>query len=399
MIEQLQYVPFDESTGGTAYDLSGKDKHLPISDGYFVQGKINNGLHFPDVNGKAEIIGTHIVDFNDDFTYTFWFRADIVTDFPNNTWLLYYFGNDNYLYLDANTSGRNWTYVSILQEGKRVSIYINGSLVTIEDFPVSWGVPKGFCLLNDNPHSSGGLCTIDELKVYKGVFQEGITPPATNMKVEYRINYETFKSFGVFVKQGDGFFDALKMKEPFKVDWADYHGEVLDLSDPRYEARKLTLDCFIYARTLEDFEEKIQRFMNKFYGAETKRLSVDTGSSIYNYEIYLGDGTQVKKKWKPNDMVGEFQLQLTEPQPIKRIIYFVSTGSNRTISISLTSKKPLSIYWGDGTHTDNVIGNGVSKSHTYSSDGNKYALVVGVIEEVSNLSTNGIITNGANSYF
>ena len=200
------------------------------------------------------------------------------------------------------------------------------------------------------------------------------------------------------MKQGDGFFDALKMKEPFKVDWPDYHGEVLDLSDPRYEARTLTLECFIYAHTKEDFDEKIKRFLNKFYGANTKRFSLDAGGLIYNYEIYMASESKVKKKFRSIDMVGEFTLELIEPQPIKRIIYFLRSAGNTTVSVSLTSRKPLTIYWGDGTHLDNVIGT-VTKTHTYSTDGAKYVIIAGVIEEVTNLSTNGILTNGANSYF
>lgn len=398
--ELLQYVPFDETSGNVANDLSGKGNHLNITGSHEWEiGKRNNSLHLSDINGIAEKIGTTVVDFEEDFTYTFWFKADIVGSSPTATWLLYKFaGEENYLYLDANTNGRGWTYVAIIQEGRTVSLFVNGSKTTVEGFPLDWGFPTGFALLNDNPHNSGGLISIDELNVYKGVINEFITPKATPMEAIYKIDYETFKSFGVFVKQGDGFFDALKMKEPFSVDWPDYHGQVLDLSDPRYEARTITLECFCWSRTKEDFDEKIKRFLNKFYGAGTKRLSLDASGLIFNYEIYMAAEAKVKKKFRSVDMVGEFTLELIEPQPIKRIIYFLSGGGNNTVSVSFTSRKPLTIYWGDGTHLDNVIGT-VTKTHSYSGDGAKYVIIAGVIEEVSNLSTNGIITNGANSYF
>jgi len=401
MIQELvQYVPFDEASGNVAHDLSGKDNHLNITGSHeWEVGKKNNAIHLEDTEGVIEIIGSTIVDLEEDFTYTFWFKADIVGSTPTATWLLYKFaGEDNYLYLDANTNGRGWTYVAIVQEGRSVSLFINGVKTSSEAFPSNWGTPTGFVFLNDNPNSSGGLISIDELNVYKGVFNDFITPPATPMEVIYKIHYETFKSFGVFVKQGDGFFDALKMKEPFSVDWPDYHGQVLDLSDPRYEARTITLECFCYARTKEDFDEKIKRFMNMFYGAGTKRLSLDASGLIFNYEIYMAAESKVKKRFRSIDMVGEFTLELIEPQPIKRIIYFLSASGNNTITVSFTTRKPLSIYWGDGSRLDNVIGT-VTKTHTYESNGTKYVIIAGVIEEVSNLSTNGIITNGANSYF
>lgn len=401
MIQELvQYVPFDEASGNKAHDLSGKDNHLDITGSHeWKIGKKNNGLYFSSTSGFAEIIGSTIVDLQEDFTYTFWFKADIIGSTPTATWLLYKFaGLDDYLYLDANTNGRAWTYVAIVQEGTRVSLFVNGVKSSIETFPTGWGMPTGFVLLNNNPHDSGGLIEVDELRVFTGLNKDAITPPATQMDAVYKIDYETFKSFGVYVKQGDGFFDALKMKEPFKVDWPDYHGEVLDLSDPRYEARNLTLECFCYAHTKEDFDEKIKRFLNKFYGAGTKRLSLDASGLIFNYEIYMASEVKVKKKFRSIDMVGEFTLELIEPQPIKRIIYFLSGGGNNTVSVSFTTRKPLTIYWGDGTHLDNVIGT-VTKTHSYSADGAKYVIIAGVIEEVSNLSTNGIITNGANSYF
>ena len=120
MIQELvQYVPFDEASGNKAHDLSGKDNHLDITGSHeWKIGKKNNGLYFSSTSGFAEIIGSTIVDLQEDFTYTFWFKADIIGSTPTATWLLYKFaGLDDYLYLDANTNGRAWTYVAIVQEG------------------------------------------------------------------------------------------------------------------------------------------------------------------------------------------------------------------------------------------------------------------------------------------
>lgn len=389
MTELIQYVPFDESSGTIAKDLSGNDFDF-TTDGSFVKGRKENALN---VSGDelCEIIGNSVVDFSQDFTYTFWFNLEKVGSF----WVLFKFsGIDQYIMLDGKEVSE-WTYLSILKYSDKASIYCNGALLQTEDFPDGWGQPTGFVILND----SEGSVAIDELKVWSGINLDAIKPPYLPMNVQYKISYQDFKDFGVRVKQGDGLFDALKMKEPFKVDWPDYHGEVLDLDNVRYEARQITLDCFIHASTKEDFEQKVKDFLDLFYGSGTKRLSIEASGTMYVYEVYLGSGAQVKKRWRSADMVGEFQLVMTEPQPIKRTIFFARSSGNTTASVTLTSSKPLTIYWGDGAISENVYGNAINKTHTYSADGQYYIIVAGVIEEVSGLSTNGILKNGANSYF
>jgi hypothetical protein len=368
MAEILQYVPFDESGGTLAKDLSGNDYDFTTT-GKFEKGKKGNSLKIADEFPPTELIGNTVVDFNEDFTYTFWFKTVSKIEGVPNTWLLYKFpAINNYLYLDAKTPGTLWTYVAIMQQGTRVVLAINGKVMAEEEFPEDWGMPTGFVMLND----SEGELNIDELIVYNGANLEALKPPATPMEIIYKLAYRNFKEFGVYVKQGDGFFDALKMKEPFRVDWPDFHGDIIDLTSPRYEARQLSLECFIYSSTVEEFETKVKQFFNLLYGANTKRLSIDTGSFVYNYEVYMPAGAQVKKKWRPTDMIGEFTLQLVEPQPIKRSILFIRSSGNTTASVTLTSSKPVSIYWGDGTVTDDVYGTSINRTHAYGSDGQYY---------------------------
>jgi hypothetical protein len=286
MAEILQYVPFDESGGTLAKDLSGNDYDFTTT-GKFEKGKKGNSLKIADEFPPTELIGNTVVDFNEDFTYTFWFKTVSKIEGVPNTWLLYKFpAINNYLYLDAKTPGTLWTYVAIMQQGTRVVLAINGKVMAEEEFPEDWGMPTGFVMLND----SEGELNIDELIVYNGANLEALKPPATPMEIIYKLAYRNFKEFGVYVKQGDGFFDALKMKEPFRVDWPDFHGDIIDLTSPRYEARQLSLECFIYSSTVEEFETKVKQFFNLLYGANTKRLSIDTGSFVYNYEVYMPAG-------------------------------------------------------------------------------------------------------------
>jgi len=394
MAELIQLVPFDETSGTTAQDFSGNGNSLTIQEGEWVKGKLNNCIYLSEENSKAELLGEVLIDFNFDFTISFWIKCEGTI---SSSWIILMFEDDNFIYVNINSNLSKWTYLCLIQENDSLIFYKNGEKKVIENYDLSWGKPIYFNILNDNEVFT--ITYLDELSIYRGVNIDSIKPKQDSMTIEYKINYVDFKDYSVSVRKGDGFFDALKMKEPFKVDWADEHGEVLDLTEVRYEPRTITLDCFIHGTTKDVFDEKVKGFLDKFYGSGTKRLHINTGSIDYVYEVYLRDGSNVKKKWRDSDMIGEFTLTLVEPQPIKRIIHFIRADGNTTASITLTCPRPLTIYWGDGTITDNVMGTSVTKTHTYSANGSKFIILAGVIEKVSSLTTNGTLMNGANSYY
>ena len=64
-------------------------------------------------------------------------------------------------------------------------------------------------------------------------------------EVKYSINGKYFKDYGIYVSSSLGLLDALKRKPIKTYDWAEYHGESLDLSNPKFEAREIALNCFI----------------------------------------------------------------------------------------------------------------------------------------------------------
>lgn len=394
--ELLLHIPFDETGGNTAQDVTGNNDDLTVSNGDWVKGKFNNAIYFEN-EGFAEVIGTSVIDFSKDYTLSFWFKADIIAEFPQNTWLIYNFSEGNFLYIDAKTAATNWTYFVIMQEGHSLKMFQNGNLCGVENFPDGWGIPTGFCLLNDNPSDGAGFCTMDELKIFDGINVGAIKPPSAIMDILYRIDGINFKDYGVRVEASRGMFDAPEIKQPFVVDWQDYHGDVIDLNNVRYKAKTIELDCWLYANGPDDFVMKCTNFINLFYGSGTKRLHFENGSQVFVYEIYLATGLKIEKRWRPSEMVGKFKLVLNEPQPIKRVVLFIRTSGNTTASITINSQKLCTIYWGDGTKTDNVHGS-VTKTHTYASNGQYYIIVAGVVEEFSTFTTNGIIQNGANSF-
>jgi hypothetical protein len=90
-------------------------------------------------------------------------------------------------------------------------------------------------------------------------------------------------------------------------------------------------------------------------------------------------------------MIGTFSLKLIEPDPVKRVIRHQRISeATKTLTITLTTDKTILIYWGDGQKSE-VFGTNASVSHNYVQDGIFYAIVAGVIEDITDFQTNGII--------
>jgi hypothetical protein len=109
------------------------------------------------------------------------------------------------------------------------------------------------------------------------------------------------------------------------------------------------------------------------------------------FEVYLVDDIDPKKVWNNSKMVAEFELKLREPEPIKKVIKYTRTGdADKTVSITVNTPKLLNIYWGDGTHTYDVLGS-QTITHNYATNGTFYIVVSGCIDEIVSLTTTGAI--------
>lgn len=212
------------------------------------------------------------------------------------------------------------------------------------------------------------------------------------MKVYYYINGVDFVSYSVKVSASTGLLSALKMKEPVKVTWPDQHGEVVDLAAPRYEARDISLECFIKAASSTAFIIAVQTFLAAFQKAGLQRLMIDVNDDVVTrkplvYEVFLQEEIEVKKKWNPTHMVGTFTLKLREPEPVKRVYKFVAATGAMTVTMTITTPDPVNIYWGDGAHVYDIITGSGNQSHTYTAVGTFYIVITGVIENITNVTT------------
>lgn len=209
-------------------------------------------------------------------------------------------------------------------------------------------------------------------------------------ELSYKLNGVDFKDYDIYVSESNGLLDKPAYKEPLKIDWDDYHGEVIDLKNKRLQAREITLNCFMKAEGKIDFVQKLNNFLDQFDADGTQRLEVDIHpTKPLIYDVYLPSGLSVTKRWNDTLMVGTFSLKLREPDPVKRIVRFQRTDSATVLNVEFTSPKITVINWGDGT-TEEVSGT-VNISHTYTANGIYYASIAGVIERITNFSTNGIL--------
>lgn len=216
------------------------------------------------------------------------------------------------------------------------------------------------------------------------------SPVAESNPLEYYLNGVNFKDWGIYVSDSTGVIDRPKLKAPSKVDWDDYHGAVVDLRNKRVVAREITLNCFIKATGKLDFVTKLNSFLDVFGQDGTQRLTIEIDpKKPLIYEVYNEIGIGISKRWRDELMVGTFALKLQEPDPVKRVVKFTQSDAATTHTITLTSAKSVTVYWGDGTKTEDIYGSQISVSHTYPANGDYFAVIAGVIEDITDFATNG----------
>jgi hypothetical protein len=206
--------------------------------------------------------------------------------------------------------------------------------------------------------------------------------------VEYYINGINFKTYGIYVSASSGVTSKLAVKDPLTVDYDDYNGVVYANTPKRYKERTITLECFIEASGENDFFKKANDFISNFERNGSQRFQITVGNYILPYEIVCNNAFDIYKKWDPDYMVGDFSLNLIEPEPVKKVLKFVGSG---TASITVTSVKMLNIYWGDGTHNFDISGGTVTKTHDYTDSNDHIIIITGNIEDITDFSTNCIV--------
>lgn len=384
-------LPFDETNGSTtAHDFSRNRTNATVEGCAFVSGKQGKAIQF-DGDGHAEIASA-MIDPTGDFTLLAWIKTG------GSIGLLLQYGveADDQMQLDYTISRDEWVCLVVVKEGLTVKMYNGTQLIDTITLP-SQLVGLG---INQPIATDNGVGCIDEVRIY----DVATTPEEINAIVNttkqliYSINGKPFiDTWGIYVQESDGLLDRPAMKTPVSQDWPGHHGEVVDLDDKRVQARDITLKCWMPCVSKLDFAEKFNDFCKQFEGNGTARLMVDIHPTRpLVYEVYLREALNVSKKWNDRLFVATFTLKVREPDPVKRIVRFLSIeGEEHSIKLNAGTGNVLTIAWGDGTFTHNVYGehttDATALKHTYTDDGIYYAIVSGVIEDVTDFETDGIV--------
>lgn len=383
----ILYLPFDNPDEyGKAFDYSNSRADALLSDGakLTTDAVIGKAL---DLNGSGECVSPIDIPFGANFTLSFYLKAQV----EKIGWMLNFTGIDNYHDFWIDIQPDEWELFVFVKSDNVFIIYKNGVVVDVFEMTEN---PIGFSINDQYLLDSNAL--IDELKLFNTAktHAEILRTQYSSQDVEYYIDGLNFKDYFVEVSDSTGVLGIPERKEVLTLDYGTYHGLVVDRKRQRYKERTITLDCFIEAQTKSQFVMRVMDFINLFTKEDTRRLKIEySGKTLpLLYEVVCVNLADISKKWRFDDglMVGTFQLKLIEFEPVKRVLRHIGEAGS-IASLIASSNKLLNIYWGDGTFTYNVSGTNQTVTHQYENAGEYDIIITGVIEDITNFSTNCIV--------
>lgn len=387
-------LPFDEAAGATvAYDYAPNRHDATIVDADFVAGKQGNCIHF-DGKGHADV-EANLITLAGNFTILAWVKPNTFPDGCTGKRIGVLCNTDQVegyreMWLDVQPD--SWGFLTIRKSDNSVSLYLDTQLMQTVTLPATL---TGIALLQDVYGTEYATADLDEVKIYNAALSpDEIAEQLNNVsQLEYFLGGVAFADLDIHVESSTGVVDLPKMKAPPSFDWSEYHGKVIDLREKRYQEREITLNCWLRAKGKMDFVTRVNALYDLLRADGTTRLMISIHpTKPLVYEVYNEDGINNTKRWHDDKMIGTFALKVKEPDPVKRVIrHQMHNASTNTLTIRLSSPKMVNVYWGDGTAEEDVYGDNVELTHTYATPGIYYAIVGGVIEEITDFNTNGIV--------
>lgn len=214
-------------------------------------------------------------------------------------------------------------------------------------------------------------------------------------QVKYYLRGVDLSSLGVHISSSRGIIGRPKPQERTSLQWAGYDGVEVDTERPRLSPRNIELNCFVEAGTRAQFMERINRLSALLDSGKLLELRIELKGTqepiILIYYVYDSEGVNVQQDWDTQRAIGTFNLKLIEPEPTKRILEFKARANARTLTISATSSKYITIYWGDGSEPEHIIGT-QSAQHTYDNHATYYPTITGDIDNITAFTANNTRT-------
>lgn len=145
----------------------------------------------------------------------------------------------------------------------------------------------------------------------------------------YSINGKILKySFGIYVKSSSG-FGALKRKQPTDFNFPDQHGDSWDLSEPYFESRDITLECWMSAPNWGKLYENFNAFKAELMKPGQQRLLIQYPpiAKDREYRVIMMDGIDLNARIKDGKVFAEFSIKLKEINPLKKVLVYYGQGS------------------------------------------------------------------------
>jgi hypothetical protein len=136
------------------------------------------------------------------------------------------------------------------------------------------------------------------------------------MEITYTFDSLNFATNGVKVSKATGLIGRPNRKKPEKYEYPDQNGYVADLATVKYEARKITLECYIKASTVANLISNFNSFTAALQGkSAVKTLAVSVGGNALSFSAYVDEITDLEKRFADGTNVGTFRIIFIEPEP------------------------------------------------------------------------------------
>lgn len=209
--------------------------------------------------------------------------------------------------------------------------------------------------------------------------------------VNYYLNGVDIREYGFHVSAGKGLLSVPEAKAPNTHSYDNEHGMTVDVSRMYLKERTITLNCFSDKLGMSDFLTKITTLTATMAEAGMMELQVDVGANKrLVYEVYYKGKSDVEIKYIGGKAVCTMSLALVEPEPVKRVYKVKVSTAGKTLTLAMPSgnSRFYTVYWGDGSRTDNATG-GDSLSHTYTAAGDRLLVICGDIAALSGETITG----------
>jgi hypothetical protein len=137
------------------------------------------------------------------------------------------------------------------------------------------------------------------------------------MRIDYVFAGSSFSGFGVYAEKSTGLLGRPKRKEPEIYEYPGENGHIPDLAAVVYEARKITLSCFILASSASDIISKYETFTSFLYeqtGVRALIMRID-GTNKLTFNCYVKEISDISKRFRAGKNAGEFTVTFIEPKP------------------------------------------------------------------------------------